>query len=101
MATNPVSTQMPTQTAFVDSDGRLTKTAIYFLLSLMNRTGGVPGIPIEILVGEVQVLQVEVANDTPLPPAAPTIPAGAFMTDEPPPPPLNPYLAALLMQDIS
>lgn len=101
MATNPVSTQLPTQAPFVNPDGSLTKTAIYFLLSLMNRTGGVPGIPIEMLIGEIQVLQVEVASDTPLPNAAPTIPAGVFMTDEPPPPPLNPYLAALLMQDIS
>lgn len=100
MATNPVSTQLPTQAPFVNPDGRLSKTAIYFLLSLLNRTGGVPGIPIEVLIGEIQMLQIEVANDTALPDALPAIPAGVFLTDEPPPQQLNPYLAALLMQDV-
>ncbi len=101
MATNPLSTQLPTQAPFVNGDGSLTKVAVYFLLSLLNRTGGTPGVPIDELIKQIQVLQVEAANDVPLSEPPPAIPAGVFMTDEPPPPPLNPYLAALLMQDVT
>lgn len=110
MATNPLSVQLPQpQVPFLDPSGGVSKVWIYYFLTLLNRTGGVNGISvaglqdqINTLFGEIASLEVSIADaDIPFAEPPPSIPAGVFFVDEPPPPPINPYLAALLMQDIS
>lgn len=86
MAANPYSVSLPQPAVpFLDQTGGVSRQWVYFLLTLMNRTGGTPGIPAGDLLKQIQALQIEVAmEDVDTPPSGSAFSVEAIMSDEAP-----------------
>ncbi len=123
MATNPLSINIPQpQIPFLNPNGGLSREWLYYMLSMLNRTGGIQGISSESLEDQVQSNSVlgamedidfpspfpavsvfSVLDDAP--PQTTSIFAAVLLAlataDDPPQAPLNPFLASLLVSDIA
>ncbi len=122
MATNPLSISIPQpQIPFLNDSGGLSREWLYYMLSMLNRTGGVKGISSANLEEQVQAHSVmdameDIAFPSPfpavsvfsvlddVPPQVTSIFAAVLLAlataDDAPPAPLNPFLASLVVSDV-
>ena len=122
MATNPLSVNVPQPSVpFLDQAGGVSRAWLYYLLTLLNRTGGVQGISSGEIVIQTNAVAIQTAmDDVEFPAPSPTFAMDVVMDDGPsmnsianaallalsisdaePGSPLNPIIASLLVSDIA
>lgn len=106
MASSPNSIQIPAPTVpFLNPDGSVSKTWFYFLLTLMNRTGGVPGGSTIDLQNQIYTLSVEIAEaDIPMSEPQPNpipLSVDSIWPTDAEPARIDPVIAALMTSDVT
>lgn len=122
MASNPLSITIPHPSVQVmNPDGSMSRAWIYYMLSLLNRTGGVQGVSsTDIQKQVVSNTVLSAMDDVEYPAPFPSISmesvladapdrtsiAAAVLTalafaDDPHPAPVDPILASLLVSDVA
>jgi hypothetical protein len=120
VATNPISINVPQPgIPFLDPAGNVSRAWLYYLLTLLTRTGGVQGISSsEIVIQTTSVAFQQSMDDVVFPAPFPVLSMVSAMDDVPTPTsiapaallalslvddaaqqPINPILAALLVSD--
>jgi hypothetical protein len=116
---NGIGAQIPQpQLPFLDASGSPAREWLYYMIAILNRTGGNTGISSADLQKQIESLFVEEAmNDVQFPasgnlsvadimtddpqPASFPIMLGFAFSDDPAPVPINPFLASLLVADLT
>ena len=117
MAVNGIGATLPQPNVpFLDENGGISRAWFYYMIVLLKRTGGSPGISADALQAEINALQIESAMsgvapqppnltfsaaDLMAPPIPPqSLPSAALLAmclSNPPAPTLDPILAALMV----
>lgn len=119
---NSIGAQIPQpQLPFLDASGSPAREWLYYMIAILNRTGGNTGISSTDLQKQIESLFVEEAmNDVAFPtpglgfamadvmsdvdstfPVSLPVLLGLALADEPGPLPINPFLASLLVADLT
>lgn len=108
-----VSIQLPQpQIQFLDPTGGVSRAWLYYFLTLLKRTGGVPGVSVAEIQQEIKDILAELVSlevmteeaSMPLsepPPNQLPFSVGSIFPADAEPPIINPILAALLVADVS